>query len=180
MASSFPKTALTQKSFLLNMTFQSPHQIQDFARKFLFRFFMNIYQMSKEPMFLPSFHPDHLFLTGFVLTPHRDIVEDELWYTWCLTILYATKIVFPVLPLLNRFKNPELSTSLTWTLFEWFSPLPWWCRKLQQIAETHHLLDLPEQEGQQFTFVFIIHHPYISNILIPEIFVGPKIRVMNG
>ena len=78
MASSLPKIALTQKSFPLNMTFQSPHAIQDFVRKFLFSFFMNIYQMSREPMFLPSFHPDHLFLIGLVITPHRDITEDEL------------------------------------------------------------------------------------------------------
>ncbi|KAK9232921.1 hypothetical protein WN943_023169 [Citrus x changshan-huyou] len=124
MASSLPKTAVTQKSFPLNMTFQSPHSIQDFARKFLCSFFMNIYQMS------------------------RDITEDELWYTWCLTIL---------------LNNPKLSTSLTWTLFKWLSPLPWWRKKLQQIAETHHLLDLPDQEGQQFTSVFIIHRPYFQH-----------------
>ena len=121
---------------------------------------MNIYQMSKEPIFLPSFHPDHLFLTGLVITPHRDITEDELWYTWYLTVLYATKMVFPILPLLNRLNNPALSTSLTWTLFEWFSPLPWWRKKLQQIADTHHLLNLPDQEGQQFISVFIIHRLY--------------------
>ncbi|KAK9180786.1 hypothetical protein WN944_023921 [Citrus x changshan-huyou] len=72
-------------------------------------------------------------------------------------------MVFPVLPLFNRLNNPELSTSLTWTLFEWFSPLPWWRRKLQQIADTHHLLDLPDQEGQQFTSVFIIHRPYFQH-----------------
>ena len=147
MASSLPKTALTQMSFPLNVTFQSPHAIPDFARKFLFRFFMNIYQMSKELMFFPSFHPGNLFLIGLIIPPHRDITEHELWYTWCLTILYATKMVFPILPLLNRLNNPELSTSLTWTRFEWFSPLPWWRRKLQQIADTYHLLDLPDQEG---------------------------------
>ena len=131
MASSLPKTALTQKSFPLNMTFQSPHQIQDFARKFLFRFFMNIYMSSKESIFFPSFHPNHFFLTRLVITPHRDITKDELWYIWCLTVLYAIKIVFPVLPLLNKLNHLELSTSLTWTLFEWFSPLPWWRKKLQ-------------------------------------------------
>ena len=92
---------------------------------------MNIYTMSKEPMFFPSFHPGHLFLTGLVITPHRDIIEDELWYTWRLTVLYATKMVFPVFPLLSKLNDPEFSTSLTWTLFEWFSPLSWWRRKLQ-------------------------------------------------
>ena len=100
--------------------------------------------MSKEPMFFPSFHPDHLFLTGLVITPHRDITEDELWYTWCLTVLYAIKMVFPVLPLLTKLNDLEFSTSLTWTLFEWFSPLPWWRKKLQQIVDTHHLLELPD------------------------------------
>ena len=113
------------------MTFQSPHSIQDFARKFLFWFFMNIYTISQEPMFFSSFHPDHLFITRLVITPHRDITEEELWYTWCLTILYATKMVFPVLPLLTKLNDPKYSTSLTWTLYEWFSSLPWWCRKLQ-------------------------------------------------
>ena len=69
-------------------------------------------------MFFPNFHLDHLFLTGLVITPHRDITEDELWYTWCLTILYATNMVFPVLPLLTKLNDPESSTSLTWTPFE--------------------------------------------------------------
>ena len=41
---------------------------------------MNIYMTSKEPMFFPSFHTDQLFLTGLVITPDRDITEDELWY----------------------------------------------------------------------------------------------------
>ncbi|KAH9649328.1 hypothetical protein KPL70_025939 [Citrus sinensis] len=72
MASSLPKTALTQKSFPLNMTFQSPHSIQDFARKFLFR-------------------------------------------------------------------------------------------KLQQIADTHRLLELPDQEGKQFTSALIIQRPYFQH-----------------
>ena len=118
MASSLPKTALTHKSFPLNMTFQSSHSIQDFARKFLFRFFMNIYTMSQEPMFFPNFHPNHLFLTRLVITPHIDIIEDELWYMWCLTILYATNMVFPILPLLTKLNDPEASTSLTWTPFD--------------------------------------------------------------
>ena len=124
---------------------------------------MNIYMMNKEPMFFPSFHLDHLFLTGLVITPHQDITQDALWYTWCLTVLYATKMVFPVLPLLTKLNDPEFSTSLTWTLFEWFSPLPWWRRKLQQIADTHHLLELPDQEGKQFTTVFIIHRLYFQH-----------------
>ena len=97
---------------------------------------MKIYMMSKKLMFFLSFHPDHLFLIGLVITPHRDITEDELWYTWCLTVLYTTKMVFSVLPLLTKVNDPESSTSLTWTLFEWFSPLPWWRKKLQQIADT--------------------------------------------
>lgn len=160
MASSLPKTTLTRKSFPLNMPFPSPHQIQDFARKFIFWFFMNIYMSSKEPMF---FHPDHLFLTGLVITQQRDITEDEIWYIWCLTVLYATKLVFPVLPLLNKLNHPELSTSLTWTLFEWFSPLPWWHKKLQQIVDAHHLLELLDEEGKQFTIVFIIHGPYFQH-----------------
>ena len=118
MNRSLPFKALTQKTFPLNLSFSSAFQIQDFARKFLFRFFMNIYMMSKEPMFFPSFHPDHIFLTRLVITPHRDITEDELWYTWCLIVLYATKMVFPVLLFLTKLNDPESSTSLTWTLFE--------------------------------------------------------------
>ncbi|KAK9230038.1 hypothetical protein WN944_023005 [Citrus x changshan-huyou] len=72
-------------------------------------------------------------------------------------------MVFPVLPLLSKLNDPEFSTSLTWTLFEWFSPLPWWRRKLQQIADMHHFLELPDQEGKHFTSVFIIHRPYFQH-----------------
>ncbi|KAH9716863.1 hypothetical protein KPL71_021603 [Citrus sinensis] len=47
------------------------------------------------------------------------ISEDELWYMWCLTTLYATKLVFPIRPVLTHLTTPEFSPDLLWTLFEW-------------------------------------------------------------
>ena len=71
-----------------------------------------------------TFHPENLFLTGLHIDPSMDVTEDELWYIWCLTVLYATKLILPVKPTLKHLMNPDKSTSLTWTLLEWFSPLP--------------------------------------------------------
>ena len=70
MTYSFPNSALTRKSFPCNLNFSSPYQIQDFAKKFVFQYFMNIYQTQSSSF--PSFHPDHLFLTGLTIDPSRD------------------------------------------------------------------------------------------------------------
>ncbi|KAH9792660.1 hypothetical protein KPL71_004219 [Citrus sinensis] len=54
------------------------------------------------------------------------ICEDELWYMWCLTALYATKLVLPIKPVLTHLTTPEFSPDLLWTLLEWYSLLTWW------------------------------------------------------
>ena len=116
MNSPLPNSALTRKSFPCNLTFSSPYQIQDFAKKFVFRYFMNIYHAQSYGF--PSFHPDHLFLTRLTIDPSRNITEDELWYLWCLTVLYATKLIFPVQVIFRHLTNPTRAHSLLWTLFE--------------------------------------------------------------
>ena len=110
-----------------------------------------------------TFHPENLFLTGLNIDPSRDVTEDELWYIWCLTILYTTKLILPVRTTLNHLMNPDKSTSLTWTLLEWFSPLAWWRRKLQQLSTVYNLNPMPESEANMFTSVFIIHRPYFQH-----------------
>ncbi|KAH9769360.1 hypothetical protein KPL71_011968 [Citrus sinensis] len=119
MYRSLPFKALTQKTFPLNLSFSSAFQIQDFAIKFLFRYFMNVYRT--QPLCFPSLHLEHLFLTGFTLNPTMTISEDELWYVWCLTVLYATKFVLPVQPTLRSyFQHPV--TKDYWTQdqpYEW-------------------------------------------------------------
>ena len=92
MATSLPPEALTKKSFPFNKTFSSVFAIQEFARKAVFRFFMKAYLMADSFSF-STFHPKNLFLTGLTLDPSREITEDELWYIWCLTVLYATKLI---------------------------------------------------------------------------------------
>ena len=104
MNRSLPIKALTQKTFPLNLSFSSAFQIQDFARKFLFHYFMNVYRT--QPGFL-SLHLEHLFLTGFTLSPTLTISEDELWYVWCLIVLYATKLVLLGQPTLRHITTPD-------------------------------------------------------------------------
>ena len=106
----FPFKALTQKTFPLNLSFSSAFQIQDFARKFLFRYFMNVYRT--QSLRFPSLHLEHLFLIGITLNPSLTILEDELWYVWCLTVLYATKLVLPVQPTLRYISTPDHAPSL--------------------------------------------------------------------
>ncbi|KAH9792659.1 hypothetical protein KPL71_004218 [Citrus sinensis] len=137
MATSLPPEALTKKTFPFNKTFSSVFAIQEFARKALFRFFMKAYLVT-DPFPFSTFHPENLFLTGLTLDPTRDTTEDVLWYIWCLTVLYATKLVLPISPTLDHLLNPDNATSLTWTLLEWFSPIPWWTKKLQQLPYFQH------------------------------------------
>ncbi|KAH9769376.1 hypothetical protein KPL71_011975 [Citrus sinensis] len=162
MATSLPPEALTKKTFPFNKTFSFVFAIQEFARKALFRFFMKAYLVT-EPFPFSSFHPENLFLTGLTLDPSRETTEDVLWYLWCLTVLYATKLVLPITPTLEHLLDPDKATSLTWTLLEWFSPIPWWRKKLQQLSEIYNLERMPASEAQMFTSVFIIHRPYFQH-----------------
>ncbi|KAH9734722.1 hypothetical protein KPL71_017475 [Citrus sinensis] len=162
MATSLPPEALTKKTFPFNKTFSSGFAIQEFARKALFRFFMKAYLVT-EPFPFSSFHPENLFLIGLTLDPSRETTEDVLWYLWCLTALYATKLVLPITPTLEHLLDSDKATSLTWTLLEWFSPIPWWRKKLQQLSEIYNLERMPTSEAQMFTSVFIIHRPYFQH-----------------
>ncbi|KAH9780657.1 hypothetical protein KPL71_008160 [Citrus sinensis] len=136
--------------------------LAEFARKALFRFFMKAYLVT-EPFPFSSFHPENLFLTGLTLDPSRETTEDVLWYLWCLTVLYATKLVLPITPTLEHLLDLDKATSLTWTLLEWFSPIQWWRKKLQQLSEIYNLERMPASEAQMFTSVFIIHRPYFQH-----------------
>ncbi|KAH9717281.1 transposon Tf2-2 polyprotein [Citrus sinensis] len=147
MATSLPPEALTKKTFPFNKTFSSVFAIQEFVRKALFRFFMKAYLVI-EPFPFSSFHPENLFLTGLTLDPSRETTEDVLWYLWCLRVFYATKLVLPITPTLEHLLDPDKATSLTWTLLEWFSPIPWWRKKLQQLSEIYNLEPVIENEIQ--------------------------------
>ncbi|KAH9697760.1 hypothetical protein KPL71_023744 [Citrus sinensis] len=188
MATSQPPEALTKKTFPFNKNFSSVFAIQEFARKALFRFFMKAYLVT-DPFPFSTFHPENLFLTGLTLDPTRDTTGDVLWYIWCLTVLYATKLVLPISPTLDHLLNPENATSLTWTLLEWFSPIPWWRKKLQQLFEIYNLDRIPAPEAQMFTSVFIIHRPYFqhpdTNLFwtqdqVYEWFTAPHIAVIEN
>ncbi|KAH9769474.1 hypothetical protein KPL71_012014 [Citrus sinensis] len=78
-------------------------------------------------------------------------------------VLYATKLVLPITPTLEHLLDPDKATSLTWILLEWFSPILWWRKKLQQLSEIHNLERMPASEAQIFTSVFIIHKPYFQH-----------------
>ncbi|KAH9763380.1 hypothetical protein KPL70_001148 [Citrus sinensis] len=110
-----------------------------------------------------SAFPNILNFKGLTLDPSRETTEDVLWYIWCLTVLYATKLVLPITPTLEHLLDPDKATSLTWTLLEWFSPIPWWRKKLQQLLEIYNLERMPAPEAQMFTSVFIIHMPYFQH-----------------
>ncbi|KAH9763370.1 hypothetical protein KPL70_001145 [Citrus sinensis] len=163
MATSLPPEALTKKTFPFNKNFSSAFAIQEFAKKALFRFFMKAYLVT-EPFPFSTFHPENLFLTGLTLDPSRETTEDVLWYIWCLTVLYATKLVLPIAPTLEHLLNPDKATPLTCILLEWFSPIPWWRKKLQQLSEIYNLERMPVSEAQLFTSVFIIHRPYFQHL----------------
>ncbi|KAH9680125.1 hypothetical protein KPL71_026425 [Citrus sinensis] len=95
-----------------------------------------------------SAFPNIFHFKGLTLDPTRDTTEDVLWYIWCLTVLYATKLILPISPTLEHLLNPDNATSLTWTLLEWFSPIPWWRKKLQQLSEIYNLDPVIENDIQ--------------------------------
>ncbi|KAH9668332.1 hypothetical protein KPL70_021374 [Citrus sinensis] len=117
MATSLPLEALTKKTFPFDKNFSSVFAIQEFARKAVFRFFMKAYLVIDSFPF-STFHPESLFLTGLTLAPSSEITENELWYIWCLTVPYATKLILPITPTLNNLLNPDKAISLTWALLE--------------------------------------------------------------
>ena len=55
-----PFKALNQRNFLMNISFQVAYQLQDFAKKFLYRFFFNV--QTKKPDRFPNLCMEHLFL----------------------------------------------------------------------------------------------------------------------
>ncbi|KAH9649324.1 hypothetical protein KPL70_025938 [Citrus sinensis] len=118
-----PFKALNQRNSPLNISFQSAYQLQDFVKKFLYRYFFNV--QTKKPDRFRNLCMEHMFLIGLTLSS-LSICEDELWYMWCLTTLYATKLVFLVKPILTHLTTLEFSPDLLWTLLEWYSPLTWW------------------------------------------------------
>jgi len=122
-----PFKALNQRNSPLNISFQSAYQQQDFVKKFLYRYFFNV--QTKKPDRFPNLCMEHLFLTGLTLSS-LSIYEDELWYMWCLTTLYATKLVFLVNRIETHLTTLEFSPDLLWTLLEWYSPLTWWRKQL--------------------------------------------------
>ena len=97
---------------------------------------------------------------------------------WCLTTLYATKLVFPVKPVFRHITTPEFSSDLLWTLLEWFSPLTWWRKQLQNLCTFHILNRMPEHEANMFTTVSLFTG-HIFNIQKPETS-RPKTWLMNG
>ena len=160
-----PFKALNQRTFPMNFTFHLAYQLQDFSKKFLYQYFFNV--QTKKPDRFPSLCMENLFLTGLTLTLYfLTICEDELWYMWCLTTLYATKLVFPVKPVLTHITTPEFSSDLLWTLLEWYSALTWWRKQLKNLCTFHGLDRMPEQDANLFTAVFIVHRPYFQH---PEI-----------
>ncbi|KAH9686576.1 hypothetical protein KPL70_014414 [Citrus sinensis] len=72
-------------------------------------------------------------------------------------------LVLPITPTLEHLLDPDKTTSLTWTLLEWFSLIPWWRKKLQQLSEIYNLERMSASEAQMFTSVFIIHRPYFQH-----------------
>ncbi|KAH9780712.1 hypothetical protein KPL71_008183 [Citrus sinensis] len=67
------------------------------------------------------------------------------------------------LPVLAHLTTPEFSPDLLWTLFEWYSPLTWWRKQLQHLCTFHGLDNMPEQEANMWTTVFIVHRPYFQH-----------------
>ncbi|KAH9752123.1 hypothetical protein KPL71_014574 [Citrus sinensis] len=176
-ATSLPSKALTQKTFPRPVqTFPSLYRLQEFAKQFLFRYYMKAFFLEENPhnQFL-TFHPENLFLTGFFIPSVRDISDDELWYFWCLTVLHATQLIIPLAYTVNTLNNPSKATSLLWTLLEWFSPIPQWRSQLQQLSHNHHLSTIPSHEAEKFTSVFIVHQPYFRHPETAAFFAQPQI-----
>ena len=119
---------------------------------------MNVHRTKLERF--PSLCLEHMFLTSFTIVPNLTIYEDELWYIWCLIVLFATKLIFPVRLVLRHIFTPNHAPTFLWTLLEWFSPLTWWRKQLQNISNFHQLNKILDQEADMWTLIFIVHRPY--------------------
>ena len=54
-------------------------------------------------------------------------------------------------------------SSATSPLLEWYSPLTWWRKQLQNLCTFHRLNRMPEHKANMFTTVFIVHRPYFQH-----------------
>ncbi|KAH9717001.1 Endonuclease [Citrus sinensis] len=68
-------------------------------------------------------------------------------------VLFATKVILPVLPTLRHISTPDHTPTLPWTLLEWFSPLTWWRKQLQNLSNFYQLDRIPDQEADMFTSI---------------------------
>ncbi|KAH9686143.1 hypothetical protein KPL70_014255 [Citrus sinensis] len=83
-ATSLPSKALTQKTFPRPVqTFPSLYRLQEFAKQFLFRYYMKAFFLEENPhnQFL-TFHPENLFLTGFFIPSATSLLWTLLeWFS---------------------------------------------------------------------------------------------------
>ena len=63
----------------------------------------------------------------------------------------------------NLFSTPDHPPTILWMLLEWFSPLTWWRKQLQNLSNFYQLDRIPDQEADMFTSVFIVHKPYFQH-----------------
>ncbi|KAH9671265.1 hypothetical protein KPL70_017296 [Citrus sinensis] len=134
---------LISHNFLIRIDNSFFPKIFDFKNKLLpDKYFKNVHR--NKPERFPSLCLEHMFLTGFTIIPSLTISEDELWYMWCLIVLFATKLVLPVLLTLRHISTPNHAPTLLWTLLEWFSPLTWWRKQLQNLSNFHQLDRIPD------------------------------------
>ncbi|KAH9649410.1 hypothetical protein KPL70_025977 [Citrus sinensis] len=83
-ATSLPSKALTKKTFPRPVqTFPSLYRLQEFAKQFLFRYYMKAFFLEENPhnQFL-TFHPENLFLTGFFIPSATSLLWTLLeWFS---------------------------------------------------------------------------------------------------
>ena len=97
--------------------------------------------------------------------PSLTICEDELWYIWCLTTLYATKLVFLVKPVLTHITTLDFSPYLLWTLLEWYSPLTWWRKHQHPKTRDFWIQDMAYEWKTYHHAYALIHDTTVTSVL---------------
>ena len=89
-------------------------------------------------------------------------IESTMWYLWCVSLLYSYPIMCPAFKLRQFLAEPASHHSLLWNTLQWFVPINWWIKEIDQELSKFNIWKLDEKQINDFILVFIIR-PYFQH-----------------
>ena len=118
------------------------------------------YNLILQPTWLSPVAP---YLTIFTIFMGTTFVESDMWYLWCVSILYSYPIMCPAFKLRKFISEPENHSSLLWNTLQWFSSISWWIKEFDRELSRFNIWKLEDDQLNNFISIFIVHRPYFQH-----------------